>query len=104
MKNLPIINTVAEKRKAAKPIWPTLVGSMTAFATLASAVLIKLDTFETIFRTVVAFLAGHFAGAVWDALFGTRSEEPVVSITYEVQPSDLKRPDSESTDAVENAA
>lgn len=81
-----------------------MVGSMTAFATLASAVIIKLDSFDTIFRTIVAYMAGHFAGAVWDALFGTRSEEPTISVSYEVQPNDLNRPENESVEQAEDAA
>ena len=76
---------MAEKSRVIKPITPKLVGSLTAMSALAACVLTGIDSWDTFFRGIVAYLAGHFAGSLWDAVFGNREQEITIPVEYEVQ-------------------
>lgn len=87
-----------EKRNDKSPV-PRFVGSLTALTALSACVLTGIDPYTTVLRGIVAYAAGHFAGAVWDAIFGKR--EPVtIAVEYEVQPATQKRPENEDVENV----
>lgn len=98
---------MAEEKRPPKPLLPKLVGSATAFAALSVAVVLKFDAYDTVFRAILAYMAGHFCGAVWDAIFGRReSQIDTVSVNYEVlQPSESRHEtEAESTDESDQEA
>lgn len=87
-----------DKRNDKSPV-PRFVGSLTALTALSACVLTGMDPYTTILRGIVAYAAGHFAGALWDAIFGKRPPL-TIPVEYEVQPAAKKRPENEDTENV----
>lgn len=47
-----------------------LLGGIFAFVALAVCILNGIEPWTTTVRGLVAFVAGHFAGALWESFFG----------------------------------
>lgn len=67
---------------------------MCALTAIAACVATRIDPFDTIVRGLLAFAAGHLAGAVWDAIFGIREAELTIPVEFEVHRADPVRPDN----------
>lgn len=77
-----------------------------ALTALASGVVSNIDPWTTFLRGAIAFLAGHFAGSFWDALFGIREQVMTIPVESEdqVYSGDRLEDGSESEDLDEEVA